>query len=132
MLLNQFLSKTGIVLLLQLQLIPNLSAQQGATEALQVAKIKQEVAKRGTGEKAQVKVKLRDKTEVRGFIYQIREDSFIVRNAKTGADRAISYSDVKDVTGKGLSTGAKIGIGVAIGVGVLAAIAAYIGTHLFQ
>ena len=93
-------------------------SQEGA-ELRRVANVKAAVAKRGIGEKARIKVTLRDKTEVKGYVYQAGEDSFIVADIKTSARTTIPYSDVRQVKGKGLSTAAKIGIGVGIGVVVI-------------
>lgn len=78
------------------------------------ARVKADVAKRGVGEKAGVTVKLRDKTEVKGYVYQAGEDNFVVRNPKTAEDTTVAYRDVTAVKGKGLSKGAKIAIGVGI------------------
>lgn len=90
------------------------------------AKVKADVAKRGVGEKAGVTVKLRDKTEVKGYVYQAGEDNFVVRNSRTGADTTVAYRDVTEVKAKGISKGAKIGIGVGIAAVVVVAVAAVI------
>ena len=89
-------------------------------ETSRIAKVKALVAKRGTGEKARIAVKLQDKREVKGFISQSSEDDFVVNDQKTGAKTTIAYRDVSQVKGKGLPLAAKIGIGVGIGVVVLA------------
>ena len=89
-------------------------AAQAKDETKWVAKVKSDVAKRGVGEKAYVKVKLRDKTEVKGFVFQAGESDFVVADKKSGAKTTIAYGDVSKVEGKGLSLGVKIGIGVAI------------------
>ena len=86
----------------------------------QTAKVKAQVAKRGVGEKARIKVELRDKKEVKGYVSQAGDDAFVVADAKTGASTTVSYRDVAEVKGKGLPLAAKIGIGVGIGVVVLA------------
>jgi len=72
------------------------------------------VLKRGTGEKAKVKVKLRDGSEVRGYVSKTDQDTFEVRD-KTGKSVSIAYADVVSVRKPGLSKGAKIGIGVGVG-----------------
>ena len=84
---------------------------------------KAEVFKRGTGEKAKVKVKLRDGSEVRGYISKANEDSFELRD-KSGKSVTIAYADVISVRKLGLSKGAKIGIGVGV------AAAAFLGVVL--
>jgi len=81
--------------------------------------IKHEVQKRGTGERARVKVTLRDKAEVKGYISQIGPDSFQVSDKKTGSVMTLAYQEVDQVQKLGLSTGAKAGIGAAVVAGVM-------------
>jgi len=87
-----------------------------AQDASHAAKVKAEVQKRGTGEKSRVKVRLRDKAEVKGYISKIEDASFDVTDKNTGRATTIPYADVEKVQGSGLSKGAKIGIiaGVAV------------------
>jgi hypothetical protein len=88
-------------------------------------KVKAEVAKRGTGPKAKVTVKLKDKTKLKGYISNASGDSFTLSDSKTGQVRTLAYSDVAEVKKQGgLSLAAKIGIGVGIGVGVIALVVA--------
>jgi hypothetical protein len=90
------------------------------------SKVKAQVQERGTGEKATVKITLRDKTEVKGYISQIDADSFQVTHKKTGKVSTVSYDAVDRVRGGGLSRGAKfaiwvgVGAAVAIGLGLMA------------
>lgn len=86
-----------------------LSKHEGAS------KIKTQVQERGTGEKARVKITLRDKTEVRGYISQVNADSFQVTDRKTGKVSTVTYDSVDRVRGGGLSRGAKIAIWVGVG-----------------
>ena len=83
-------------------------------------KVKMEIQKRGVSEKSRVKIRLRDKTEVKGYISQIDATSFQVIDKKTGNISAINYETVDRVSGGGLSRGAKIAIGVGVGVAVAA------------
>jgi short subunit dehydrogenase-like uncharacterized protein len=83
-------------------------------------KVKASVAKRGTGPKAKVKVKLKDQTKLKGYISNASGDSFTLSDSKTGQTRTLAYSDVAEVKKQGgLSLAAKIGIGVGAGIGVL-------------
>ena len=75
----------------------------------QAAKIRAAVQKRGVGEKSRVKVKLRDHTEVKGYISKIEDSSFNLTD-KTRQVTTIQYSEVKKIGSAGLSKGAKIGI----------------------
>ena len=84
-------------------------------------KVKADVAKRGTGPKAKVSVKLKDRTKLKGYISNASGDSFTLSDSKTGQARTLAYSDVAEVKKQGgMSLAAKIGIGVGIGVGALA------------
>jgi hypothetical protein len=98
-------------------LVRNVRAGQGGT----VDKVKASVTKRGTGPKAKVTVKLKDKTTLKGYISNASGDSFTLSDSKTGQVRTLAYSDVAEVKKQGgLSLATKIGIGVGIGVGVVA------------
>lgn len=86
-------------------------------EAQFTAKVKESIGKLGVGKETRVAVKLRDHTKLTGFVSKIEAERFIVTDAKTGDATAVAYSDVTQVKGQNLSTGAKIAIGIAIGVG---------------
>jgi hypothetical protein len=92
-------------------------------------KIKKAVSDAGPTLDREVIVKLKDNTEVRGFIREIADDHFIVKS-NSGALSTISYSQVekfkankRDVGGRGFMTGPssvkKVIGGFAIGLGVL-------------
>ena len=81
-------------------------------------KIKTDVSRRGTGEKSKVVVKLKNGTNLKGFIAQTGEDSFDLVDSRTKQTSAIAYRDVAQVKKQGLSTGAKIAIGVGIAAAV--------------
>ena len=105
-------------LLLVAVLMFNSVAVAQATQAQEASqsKIKAEVQRRGIGEKSRVKVRLRNKTQVKGYISKIEDASFDVTNKNSGQATTIPYADVEKVQGSGLSKGAKIGIiaGVAV------------------
>jgi hypothetical protein len=61
---------------------------------------------------------LQDKTRLAGYISEAKSDSFVVTNAKTGAMTTVAYSEVTQVKGHNLSTGAKIAIGIGIGAAI--------------
>ncbi len=85
------------------------------------AKVKREIAKLGTGQDAQISVKLRDKTKVSGYVSKIGEDSFFVTEAKTGAETEVPYPNLTQVKGNNLHKGVVIAIalGIAIAVALL-------------
>ena len=89
-------------------------------EASQTTKIKTAVQRRGIGEKSRVKVKLRNKADVKGYISRIEDASFEVTDKSTGQATNIPYADVEKIRGAGLSKGAKIGIIAGVAVAIVA------------
>jgi hypothetical protein len=77
-------------------------------------KVKEGIRKLGTGAEARIEVKLRDKTKLKGYVSEAGEDSFAIVDERTGATSTVTYSQVKQVQGKNLSTAAKIAIGVGV------------------
>ena len=86
-------------------------------EAARVTKIKTSITELGTGTEAKIKIKLRDKTKLAGYVSQINDASFVMVDDKTGAATEVAYPNVTQAKGKNLSTGAAIAIGIGIGVG---------------
>ena len=68
-------------------LVRNVRAGQGGTLD---DKVKTPVAKRGTGPKAKVTVKLKDKTKLKGYISSASSDSFSLSDSKTGQVRTLA------------------------------------------
>ncbi len=102
-----------------------LNAQTSPVDnAVTADKIKANVTRRGTGEKARVNVKMLNGTKLKGFISQAGDDSFTLTDSKTKQTNTLAYSDVAQVKGTGLSTGAKILIGVGVGVVITVAVLA--------
>jgi len=89
------------------------------------ATIKAEIARRGTGEKARVRITTSDNRRLSGYIKEAGDSSFVLARKRFAETTTLAYSDVSKVRGPGLSTGAKVGIGVgtfAAGVGIAAAV----------
>jgi hypothetical protein len=63
-----------------------------------------------------VGLKKQDK-ELKGYVSNIDEDSFVVTNLKTKETTTVAYRDVAYVRGKGLPTAAKAGIAVGVAAG---------------
>jgi hypothetical protein len=104
-------------LLLQAAAVPAFAASNAEKEARRAEKVRAQIARLGTGADARVRVTLRDKTKLEGFVSEAGADSFAVTD-KTGATTAVPYPQVRTAQGNNLSTGAKIAIGVGIGAGV--------------
>ena len=90
-------------------------------EAARVAKIKTSITKLGTGPEAKIKIKLRDKSKLSGYVSQAGADSFTITDAKTGATTEVAYPNIAQAKGNNLSTGAIIAIssGIAVGATIL-------------
>ena len=92
-------------------------AQSGAEkQGEELSKIRSNIAKRGVGPKAKVKVVLLDGTKLQGYVSEAQADTFTVTDATTGGSTVVKYSQVKEVKGHGLSRGAKIALVVGIAV----------------
>lgn len=103
-----------IGLVLNLALYSTAKANNTEKEARIALKVKGEISKLGTGEAAKIKVKLRDKTKVSGYVSEIGEDSFTVIDKQTGNATQIPYSQVKKASGKNHLSGRTILIGLGI------------------
>jgi tetrahydromethanopterin S-methyltransferase subunit C len=114
--------RTLSILLVALLVFSSAGYGAQSAETPQVARIKAQVKKRGTGEKSIVKVTLENGTIVKGYIATIEESSFEVNSAKPGQATSLSFSDVRKIQGPGLSTGVKVAVGVGIGLAVVAAV----------
>ena len=102
----------------------SITAQKLQSTAQPVSKMQQILRKAQEKDKP-VKVTLNRKIENRskltGRVSEISDTSFTLIEQQTGRPMVLAYEDVRQVSGKGMSKGAKIAIGIGIGV------AAYIG-----
>jgi hypothetical protein len=104
-------------LLLQAAAVPAFAATSAEKEAKRADKVRTQLFKLGTGADARVKLELRDKTKLEGFVSEAGADTFAVTD-RAGATTTVGYGQVSKARGHNLSTGAKIGIGIGIGVAV--------------
>ena len=104
-------------LLLQAAAVPALAATAAEKEAKRAEKVRTQLAKLGTGADARIKLELRDKTRLEGFVSEAGADTFAVTD-RTGRTTTVGYGQVGKTQGHNLSTGAKIAIGIGIGAGV--------------
>ena len=100
-------------LLLQAAAVPAFAATSAEKEAKRAEKVRTQLLKLGTGADARVKLVLRDKTKLEGFVSQAGADTFAVTD-RAGKTTTVEYSQVGKTRGHNLSTGAKIGIGAGI------------------
>lgn len=109
---------SGIMLLTAfgLQHVRAQSGSDAKRDTGAVEKTRTKVQKIGVGGKARVEIKLRDNTQLKGFISDAGRDSFTVVDTKTGASKSISYADTSSVkkAGSGFSTKTWIILGAAV------------------
>jgi hypothetical protein len=125
--LKKYLSLLLVILIFNLTFSTSIfAATKEDKEARFAEKVKTNIGKLGTGKSALVKLKLKDKTKLEGFISAANDKTFTVTSLKTGTPTVVDYSQVKTAKGNNLSTGAKIAIGVGIAVGVIIFLIYYI------
>lgn len=105
-------------LLMQAAIVPAFAATKAEKEAKRAEKVRTELAKLGTGKDARVKLELRDKTKLEGYLSEATEDHVAVTDDK-GNTTNVPYPQVKKAQGNNLSTGAMIAIGAGIAAAVI-------------
>ena len=115
--LKKICSVALVALLLQVAAAPALAKSAAEKEAKRAESFRAKLNKLGTGEDARVKLELRDKTKLEGYISEAGPEGFVVVN-KAGVATTVAYPQVRKAQGHNLSTGAKIAIGIGIGAGV--------------
>ncbi|MDQ4120649.1 MAG: hypothetical protein M3209_04280 [Acidobacteriota bacterium] len=99
-----------------------ISAQTNTNNnAASAAKIKANVAKRGTGENKRVVVKRLDGTKLKGYISQASEDSFTLVVSETNQPVSLAYGDVAQLKNSG-SKGDTIALWIIGGAAAVGAI----------
>ena len=105
---------SGILLVTAFGFQPALAQTGNDTQAAE--KVRARVQKIGVGRNARVEVKLRDNTQLKGYISAAEQDSFTVIDSKTGSTRTVSYAESSSVkkAGSGLSAKTWIILGAAV------------------
>ncbi|MDQ1522683.1 MAG: hypothetical protein QOE47_607 [Pyrinomonadaceae bacterium] len=98
-------------------------------EAKFVAELKTKLATFGSGPEAQVKVTLRDKTKLRGYVSEVSDAHFVVVDPKTSISTTVFYPQVKQVAGHNLSTGGRIAVGLALSAALLIVVFMIVGKY---
>ena len=115
--LKKICSVVLVALLLQMGAVPAFAKSNAEKEARRTEKVRKQLAKLGTGSDARIKLELRDKTKLEGFVSEAGADTFAVTD-RAGKTSTVEYSQVSKAKGQNLSTGAKIAIGIGIGAAV--------------
>ena len=115
--LKRICSVVLAALLLQSVAVPAFAKSDAGKAAKRAGKVRAQLAKLGTGKEARVRLELRDKARLEGYISEAGAESFVVTDS-AGKATTVAYPQVSKAQGNNLSTGAKIAIGVGIGAGV--------------
>jgi hypothetical protein len=110
------------ILLANLLYMPTAVAKpSGNKEQRQLEKLKAGIHRLGTGPDARIKIKLKDKTQISGYISEAGEDTFVVVDAGTGKSNIVAYPQVAKAKGNNLSSNEKLAITLVV-VGILAVV----------
>lgn len=109
--------------------VPSASAMTRAEKRAQFAeRVKAGVRELGVGQDSVVRVRLRDRQRLIGYISAIGEESFAV-TSRGGATATVPYPNVAQIQAQNLTTGAKVAIGVGIAVAAVVIAAAIVLTR---
>lgn len=117
--LKKCLTLLLVGLLIQLTTPAAFAKSDPGKEEQRIEKVRAAILSLGVGPDARLKVKLKDKTKLEGFIKEAVDDHFVIADARTGAATPVAYPQVKTVQGQNLNKGVKIAIGVGIAVGAV-------------
>lgn len=115
--LKKICSVVLAALLLQSVAVPAFAKSDAEKAARRAEKVRTQLAKLGTGKDVRVRLELRDKTKLEGYISEAGAEGFVLTDS-AGKTTTVAYPQVKKAQGNNLSTGAKIAIGIGIGAGV--------------
>lgn len=120
--------KFRIIALMMIGLLLNLTfystTMANTKEEKLEAKVRVGIAKLGIGKESKVKVKLKDNTEIKGYISEITEEGFSVVDGNLNVTKNVLYPQVKQIKGNNLSKGVRIAIaiGVILAIGIVFAL----------
>ena len=124
MLRNGLSALMAIVLLISGTVASAQSAPPPAERASQIATWKEQVTKRGVGEKSKWTVEVADGRKLKGYTGEIGEDGFTLVDLKTEESHRIDYNAINRLSPR---VGMPIATQIAITAGVLAGIVLVVG-----
>lgn len=89
------MKKISCLMAFLLMLVP--MAQLSGQTPKNMDRAKKQIARLGVGSKAKTTVTLNDRTKVKGYVYSIGDDDFVIHDSKTDSPTTIRYADVRDV-----------------------------------
>ena len=117
------------VSLLNVVCVAPIAAAQGESKEAKRARImKSQIDRVGTGPKARIEIRLRDKTDLKGYVSEAADDHFVITDEKTSTTTTVAYVQVekvkimpfvksaiqKDVSSGRIFKNAAIGLGLAL------------------
>ncbi|MDT7604482.1 MAG: hypothetical protein QOF61_2479 [Acidobacteriota bacterium] len=97
-----------------------LAATQAERDAATLADVKAKIQRAGTGGAARVTVWLKDGATRKGYVSEVRDAEFVLRDATTDAPTVVAYADAARVEiNRGHSTFRKYAISTGVTFGVL-------------
>jgi len=90
---------------------PALARTREEARAVLAAKIKDGVARLGTGQEAEVRLILSDKSVLAGFIGQTDEQQFVLVSPEIELRRTLAYGQIEQLHGENFATGLRISVG---------------------
>lgn len=126
--LKKICSAILATLLLQAAAAPAFAKTNAERDARRAEKVRTQLSKLGTGKDARIRVELRDRTKLEGYVSAADADTFSVTDGE-GNTTHVPYQQLKKAQGNNLSTGAKIAIGVGIAAAIVIVIAVIAATH---
>ena len=88
----------------------------GDDDEKRAEKVRTEIRKLGTGPDARIKLKLRDKTKLEGYVSEANDTDFTVVSLRDGTATTVAYPQVGTARGNNLSGGVKIAIYIGVAV----------------
>ena len=124
-----------ILVLNMVGIVPAYATSQDEAQA-RSQKVKEGIAKVGTGEGARVQLTLLDGRKLKGYVREADQDTFVVVDPKSGSATTVAYSEVKEINKhNSLPSGAKTGlkavavVGAALGLSLLLVVALFHGEN---
>ena len=95
--MNKFIYLLSLLLICAPAMRAFAAGQNNDKAAIQIQKAKKNVAKLGVGSKAKATITLNDGSKVKGYVYTVGDEDFVIRNRKTDAPTTVRYAEVKSV-----------------------------------
>ena len=76
---------------------PVAAASREVKEAKRIKIVKTQIIRIGTGPKARIAIRLRDKTELKGYVSETTDDYFVITDETTNTATTVNYAQVEKI-----------------------------------